>query len=94
MRPEVVGLHVARNAVNGIAADWDGSAARPPSAAGGLLQRVRSRLDRGGIGEAVIARQQDNADLVRRLAERGARAQATWAVDGLLGLLTKVVGLT
>lgn len=26
MRPEVVGLHVARNAVNGIAADWDGSA--------------------------------------------------------------------
>ncbi|MEU2020706.1 aminoglycoside phosphotransferase family protein [Streptomyces sp. NPDC016469] len=37
-----------------------------------------------GIVDAVIARQQDNADLVRRLAEQGHEPQATWAADGLL----------
>jgi hypothetical protein len=37
-----------------------------------------------GIVDAVIAGQQDNADLVRRLAEQGHEPQATWAADGLL----------
>ncbi|MEU3731714.1 hypothetical protein AB0E81_20240 [Streptomyces sp. NPDC033538] len=37
-----------------------------------------------GVVDAVIARQQDNADLVRRLAEQGHEPQATWVADGLL----------
>ncbi|WP_052032322.1 aminoglycoside phosphotransferase family protein [Streptomyces viridochromogenes] len=37
-----------------------------------------------GIVDAVIARQQDNADLVRRLAEQGHEPQAGWVADGLL----------
>ncbi|GGV29341.1 hypothetical protein GCM10010260_82290 [Streptomyces filipinensis] len=40
-----------------------------------------------GLVDAVIARQQDNADLVRRLAEQGVEPQATWAADGLLSEL-------
>lgn len=40
-----------------------------------------------GIVDAVIARQQDDADLVRRLAEQGHEPQATWAADGLLNEL-------
>ncbi|MFH8974541.1 aminoglycoside phosphotransferase family protein [Streptomyces sp. NPDC017890] len=42
-----------------------------------------------GIVDAVIARQQDNADLVRRLAEQGHEPQATWVADGLLTELGK-----
>ncbi|MFE9440032.1 hypothetical protein ACFYO2_13625 [Streptomyces sp. NPDC006602] len=34
--------------------------------------------------DALIARQQDNADLVRRLAEQGHEPQATWAADEFL----------
>ncbi|MCX4762953.1 aminoglycoside phosphotransferase family protein [Streptomyces sp. NBC_01275] len=37
-----------------------------------------------GVVDAVIARQQDNADLVRRLADQGHEPQATWAAEGLL----------
>ncbi|MFJ9576259.1 phosphotransferase [Streptomyces sp. NPDC101191] len=37
-----------------------------------------------GIVDAVIAKQQDNANLVRRLAEQGHEPQATWAANGLL----------
>jgi hypothetical protein len=37
-----------------------------------------------GIVDAVIARQQDNAALVHRLAEQGHEPQATWVSDGLL----------
>ncbi|MGW3115798.1 hypothetical protein ACWDBW_01390 [Streptomyces sp. NPDC001107] len=40
-----------------------------------------------GIVDAVIARQQANAALVRRLAEQGHEPQATWAADGLLNEL-------
>ncbi|WP_409471439.1 aminoglycoside phosphotransferase family protein [Streptomyces sp. HC307] len=42
-----------------------------------------------GIVDAVIARQRDNADLVRRLAEQGHEPQATWADRGLLTELDK-----
>jgi len=37
-----------------------------------------------GIVDAVIARQQDTANLVRRLAEQGHEPQATWAANGFL----------
>jgi hypothetical protein len=40
-----------------------------------------------GIVDAVIARQRDNADLVRCLAEHGDEPQATWASNGLLSQL-------
>ncbi|MGI5197615.1 phosphotransferase enzyme family protein [Streptomyces sp. CA-288835] len=45
-----------------------------------------------GIVDAVIARQQDNADLVRRLAEQGHEPQATWAADGFLAALDRKIG--
>ncbi|MGQ4488759.1 aminoglycoside phosphotransferase family protein [Streptomyces sp. SAS_281] len=40
-----------------------------------------------GIVDAVITRQRDNVDLVRRLAEKGHEPQATWASNGLLSRL-------
>ncbi|MFF8810834.1 aminoglycoside phosphotransferase family protein [Streptomyces pactum] len=45
-----------------------------------------------GVVDAVIARQQDNADLVRRLAEQGHEPQATWVAEGLLGELADRIG--
>ncbi|MFF8555647.1 aminoglycoside phosphotransferase family protein [Streptomyces sp. NPDC015501] len=40
-----------------------------------------------GMVDAVIARQQQNIDLVRRLAGQGHEPQATWVAKGLLGEL-------
>jgi hypothetical protein len=37
-----------------------------------------------GMVDAVIARQQENIELVRRLAEQGHEPQATWVAEGLL----------
>ncbi|MEV5905630.1 aminoglycoside phosphotransferase family protein [Streptomyces sp. NBC_00015] len=42
-----------------------------------------------GVVDAVIAGQRANADLVRRLAERGHEPQATWAAGGLLSELDR-----
>ncbi|MFF7261676.1 aminoglycoside phosphotransferase family protein [Streptomyces sp. NPDC008159] len=47
-----------------------------------------------GIFDAVIARQRDNADLVRRLAEQGHEPQATWVADGLLTELDQRINWT